>query len=194
MKKIISFIIVFLIAALAFYGIKNFYDKNADKVSKDLANNTTTSSNSKVIDSKENNNNNKYPVLPSSIVMNSKGESVDLSKLKGKTLIINVWATWCPPCIKEMPELSELDKSLNDKDIMLIELASEEKSVVEKFLNKEKLTFKNVYYDKDMNFSLNLNIQSIPTTIFVNKEGRIFNGYVGALTKEKIKEILKGNE
>ena len=62
----------------------------------------------------------EFPTAPSVVFKDGSGRTIDISKQKGKVLFINFWATWCPPCIQEMPSINTLKKQLNEKDILFL--------------------------------------------------------------------------
>lgn len=102
-----------------------------------------------------------------------EGDRVGLSQYKGKTIFINLWATWCPPCRAEMPHISELYKKVEDNDniaFLMIALDDDfEKS--KKFIRDKGFIFPVVHAAYGLNPSLKS--QAIPTTLVVNPEGEI---------------------
>jgi thiol-disulfide isomerase/thioredoxin len=102
-----------------------------------------------------------------------EGNRVILEDYKGKTVFINLWATWCPPCRAEMPHISEMYKKVKDKEnleFLMIALDKEfEKS--KDYIDKKGFTFPVVHASYGLNNSLQS--QSIPTTLVVNPHGEI---------------------
>ncbi|VWX37349.1 TlpA disulfide reductase family protein [Limnobacter sp. 130] len=70
-----------------------------------------------------------------------QGGSLDLGALKGKVVVLNFWATWCPPCVEEMPELDELYPQLQAQNIELIGIAIDSPSNVDQFLQKTPVNY-----------------------------------------------------
>jgi thiol-disulfide isomerase/thioredoxin len=70
-----------------------------------------------------------------------QGGSLDLGALKGKVVVLNFWATWCPPCVEEMPELDELYPQLQAQNIELIGIAIDSPSNVDQFLKKTPVNY-----------------------------------------------------
>ena len=105
--------------------------------------------------------------------LNFEGKQIDLESYRGKTLFINLWASWCGPCRAEMPHISELYKSLeNESDIefLLVGLDNDiEKS--RKFLDGKSWSFPTAHASYGLNQSLQS--ESIPTTLVVNPAGKI---------------------
>ena len=70
-----------------------------------------------------------------------QGGSLDLGALKGKVVVLNFWATWCPPCVEEMPELNELYPQLQAQNVELIGIAIDSPSNVDQFLQKTPVNY-----------------------------------------------------
>ncbi|MDF2158306.1 TlpA disulfide reductase family protein [Algoriphagus sp. CAU 1675] len=102
-----------------------------------------------------------------------EGNIIDLQDYKGKTLFINLWASWCGPCRAEMPHISELYKSVKDQEnveFLLVGLDNDyEKS--KKFIEGKSWSFPTAHASFGLNKSLQS--ESIPTTLVVNPEGKI---------------------
>ncbi len=102
-----------------------------------------------------------------------QGNMVDLKDFKGKTVFINLWATWCPPCRAEMPHISEMYKKVKDtEDLEFLMIALDkdfEKS--KKYIDGKGFTFPVVHASYGLNNSLQS--QSIPTTMVVSPNGKI---------------------
>lgn len=102
-----------------------------------------------------------------------EGKEIDLESYRGKTLFINLWASWCGPCRAEMPHISELYKSLSTEpniEFLLIGLDNDiEKS--RKFLDGKTWTFPTAHASFGLNSSLQS--ESIPTTLVISPEGKI---------------------
>lgn len=91
--------------------------------------------------------------------------------LKGKIIVINIWATWCSPCIAEMPELQQLyNQYRKDKDVAIITIGSDETSLLSKFMTEKKYDFP-VYVDEKYLNEVGNSIY--PTTWFIDKSGKV---------------------
>ena len=137
--------------------------------------------------------------------MDKDGKTVKLSDFKGKKVYINMWASWCGPCMREIPELEKTYQKLKDnKDIVFLSMTSpndkefKNQSPQDKgkdvILNKaEELgaTYP-VLFDVNDRFIVNYAIRSFPTHIFINSDGTIGNRIAGGVTEELLtKEIEK---
>lgn len=105
------------------------------------------------------------------------GKRVNLKDFKGKVVFINQWATWCPPCLAEMPDIEDLYKDYKDKVVFLM-VCTDDKNKVESLMSKEGYTFKN--YRPLSDTPSELVESSIPHTVVLDKEGYIRVDKVGA--------------
>ena len=137
--------------------------------------------------------------------MDKDGKTVKLSDFKGKKVYINMWASWCGPCMREIPELEKTYQKLkNNKDVVFLSMTSPNDSELKNqspqdkgkdvILNKAKelgVTYP-VLFDVNDRFIINYAIRSFPTHIFINSDGTIGNRIAGGVTEELLtKEIEK---
>ena len=109
-------------------------------------------------------------IEPFSLIdMNDKKKTI--SNSDGKLLLLNFWATWCPPCIKEIPDLLQLKKKFGNKlDVYFISVDMNVKKSVPKFLKKNNLSDFNFYNDEKLILSKKFDVSIMPTTIIINKD------------------------
>lgn len=100
----------------------------------------------------------------------SDGQALDFKDLTGKTILVNYWATWCPPCVAEMPSLYELYEDYNDK-VAFVFVAHDEAEKVKQYLNKKKYSLP-VYFEISASPE-KLATKSIPTTFIIDSSGKI---------------------
>lgn len=135
--------------------------------------------------------------LPTIMVKQMNGETVDLNQVEqGKPRVINLWATWCPPCRREMPVLEEAQQ--NNSDIGFVFVNQGEHSVViEQYLQQEALSLENVMADSAGSLGYQVGSRALPTTIFVNARGELVDAHLGELSRASLKaklEKLTNNE
>nr|WP_294907964.1 TlpA disulfide reductase family protein [uncultured Lacibacter sp.] len=116
------------------------------------------------------------------------GKPIDLSQYEGKTVFLNFWATWCKPCIQEMPSIANAMKKVNKDEVVFLFASTEEADEIKLFQERMPFPF---HYVKVENFET-LDIMTIPTTFIFNTKGkRVFNemGYRKWDTKQNINII-----
>lgn len=122
------------------------------------------------------------------------GEKVKLSDFRGEKVMLNFWATWCPPCRAEVPDMQKLHEN-KDVTILAVNLLGQESGIdpVEEFLEDYGVTF-NVLLDEDLVVAETYGIQPVPTTYMIDTEGVIQNMAFGALNYElMVQELDKMN-
>jgi cytochrome c biogenesis protein CcmG, thiol:disulfide interchange protein DsbE len=116
------------------------------------------------------------------ILPDLEGNVVRLSDLRGRPVLINIWATWCSPCRDEMPSMNALYKDYRAKGLALVAIATdvEGKPVVVPFMQAYRLAFP-VLLDPQNMLGAQLQVPGIPTSYLLDKRGRIVGSKIGAL-------------
>ncbi len=129
---------------------------------------------------------------PDFTVLDSDGNSVKLSDLFGKPIVLNFWASWCPPCKSEMPEFDkvygEVGEDITFVMVDLVDGQRETKEKGQKYVEDKGFSFP-VYFDVDQAAGYAYGITSIPTTLFIDKDGYIVTGAQGPIDEAT---LLKG--
>ena len=119
-----------------------------------------------------------------------KGQPVSLKQYQGKTIFINFWATWCKPCIKEMPSILEAQNILQKENIIFLLASNENVGQIEEFENTNKYKFNYVRIENGEE----MNVQALPTTFIFNRDGNLVFSETGSRKwneKNNIDLILK---
>ena len=126
---------------------------------------------------------------------NINNETINLKKFKNSLIIINFWATWCAPCIEEMPSLNRLQANSNFDNLQIIPINvgrdSIEKSI--NFYKNLKINNLEIYFGENVELAKKFLLRGLPTTIFINKKGEEFARVIGFVNfdDKKIIEWLK---
>ncbi|MCH2540630.1 MAG: TlpA family protein disulfide reductase [Alphaproteobacteria bacterium] len=109
-----------------------------------------------------------------------KEKEISFSDFKGKILLVNFWATWCAPCIKEMPSLDRLESKINgDFDVIAISVDRDGVEKVTDFFDENKISNLEKFFDIKNSLAKEMNLYGVPTSFFVNKEGDLIGYYQG---------------
>jgi peroxiredoxin len=120
------------------------------------------------------------------------GNTVSLSDFKGKVIILDFWATWCPPCVKEIPHFVELYDQYNDREFVVVGISVDREGVgvVKSFVQKYKVDYPILMTDGQVEKAYG-NIVSIPTTFVIDSEGKIRSKYIGYRDKSVFEKDIK---
>tara|TARA_B100001027_G_scaffold121837_1_gene84175 strand:+ start:1818 stop:2258 length:441 start_codon:yes stop_codon:yes gene_type:complete len=119
-----------------------------------------------------------------------EGDNVFLSDLKGKWIIFNYWADWCPPCIKEIPELNNLQKNYSNKlKVFLINFDMLEGEELNQQLKKFNVKVDSLLSDPSTIYNWVIP-ENLPVTFIINKNGDLEHTLVGPQTEEEIISLL----
>lgn len=121
------------------------------------------------------------------------GEVVKLSDYKGQKVLLNFWATWCPPCRAEMPDMQKYHDNHEEGVILAVNLIDTEQSVesIEKFLEEYEITF-TILADEKSKITQVYEAYGLPTSYFIDTEGKIHKQAVGAVKYDMlVKEFKK---
>jgi peroxiredoxin len=119
------------------------------------------------------------------------GEKVKLSDYKGEKVLLNFWATWCPPCRAEMPDMQKLHDKHDDVNILAVNLSGTEsgEEKIRDFIDELDLSF-TIPLDTEMEISQMYEVVAYPTTYMIDSDGRIGYKSFGALNYELMKKEL----
>jgi len=118
-----------------------------------------------------------FPDIP---FVDQDGRELKLSDFSGSVVLLNFWATWCPPCRAEMPSMGELSKKLENHDFAMIPINAQETSeLVEAFLEEFEIDFP-VYYDFYGRAASRVGILALPTSVLIDRDGSAIAAVRGA--------------
>ena len=128
--------------------------------------------------------------LPEITLRNAAGETVRLEDYKGGPLVINLWATWCPPCRREMPVLENAQQQRPDLTFLFVNQAESMQSV-STYLETQGLSLSNVLFDGSGRLGQAVGSMALPTTLFYSNEGRLLGSHLGELSEASLARALE---
>ena len=128
----------------------------------------------------------EYDPAPDFIVFDANGNPVRLSDMKGKPVVLNFWASWCPPCKAEMPDFDKVSRELDGEVVFMMVNVWDTQSAAEAIIDSMGYTFP-VYFDLLEDAVSKYGIESIPQTYFIDKWGGLVAYGVGALSEADLR-------
>ena len=193
MKEYIKIIIYILIFVILIFACTKLYENLSNDYNQDIIlENSVSTENGNL----EKNNIEEEKIVEKAkdfSVTNQDGQKVKLSDYFGSPIVVNFWATWCSPCKSELPAFEELSKEYDGKvKFMMVNLTDgyqETVEIVKEFVNANNYTFP-VFFDTEYSASSAYQINYIPETIFIDKDGNMVNKHIGAMNKETLKKYI----
>ncbi|WP_352419217.1 cytochrome c biogenesis protein/redoxin [Proteiniborus sp.] len=181
-------------------SISDNNDNRQENLKEDLE--TSDMHNNEQIEVNEDSETKDIPIIDFTLI-DQYGNEHTLSDYKGKVVFLNFWATWCPPCRKEMPDIQSLynEYNQNQDDVIFLGVSNPrnennintrevDKDGIISFLKENELDFPVVFDESGEIFSL-YGISSLPTTFLINKDGNIVGYAPGMLTKDIMKSVIE---
>ena len=168
-KKISIVVIVLLIAGLLGIAVHYYSSVNGDD-------STTTSA-----------------ALFATTLPDAQGRQQPLKQWRGKILVVNFWATWCPPCREEMPELSQLQDQYRDRNVVVIGISTENVVQIREFAKTLQVSYPLLAGDMEamsLGSALGNDKSVLPYTIVIKPDGTIANSHFGRINKAVLEQTL----
>jgi cytochrome c biogenesis protein CcmG/thiol:disulfide interchange protein DsbE len=137
----------------------------------------------------------QYPEAPDFELPSVDGKQIKLSDFKGKVVFLNFWATWCPPCRREIPAFIDLIKKYGNDGFIVLGVAVDPREFtqidkVKPFVKQMGMNYPVVYDTKGIS-QMYGGIRSIPTTFVINRQGKVVGQIVGSRPKATFESIIK---
>lgn len=187
MKNKIIIAVCIVIAIFGFVGVYALYNSLSDNYKTDNLAPTSSETQSEQNSNQHNAQDTDYSA-PDFTAQDEKGDEVTLSSYFGKPIVLNLWASWCSPCKNEMPYFEQAYKENEDIQFLMVNMTSgDDINDAKDFIKDEGYTFP-VLYDINGEAGYVYQAQSLPMTIFIDKNGDMVTYGVGALDKETLQK------
>lgn len=127
--------------------------------------------------------------LPTQMLTSMAGQPVSLVRFAGKPTVVNLWATWCPPCVREMPVMQQAQAANPDVNIVFVN-QGEDAQAIARFLGRQRLTLDNVLLDPKRLTGAALGHSALPTTLFFDAQGNLADTRIGELSQATLTQRL----
>ena len=121
------------------------------------------------------------------------GQDVSLADYKGKVVILNFWATWCPPCVREVPRLIRISETYKDQGVVMLGINTtfqDDVAKVQRFVNEQGISYP-VLLDPAATVSEEYRVRLMPTTFILDREGRIIHSKVGEIDEATLEGYVR---
>lgn len=190
-KNLFFIILILVILTLAYYGYNNL-NSTSNLSNSNTPNNTSSDGTSEPQDSdkSDSSDNADDSKVPDFKVYDINNNPVNLSEFENQAIVINFWASWCPPCREEMDYFQEAYEAYSEKGVkfFMINSTDGERETVEtasEYFKENDYTM-DMYFDLDFDASQSYGVRSLPMTFFVKKDGTLANYHLGSLDKDSL--------
>lgn len=129
------------------------------------------------------------PLMPALTLQRLEGGAVELGQFTGRPVVVNLWATWCPPCRREMPALGAAQAAYSDVSFVFVNVG-EDAATVQRYLRGAGLAPRNVLLDARHAARRAMGAVGYPTTLFYDRHGRLAARHMGEISRAGIDEQL----
>jgi thiol-disulfide isomerase/thioredoxin len=127
--------------------------------------------------------------MPNVVLENIKGDDTPLTSFSGKPVVLNLWASWCPPCRREMPMMAEMAAARTDVTFLFVN-QGERRGLIEAFVADQKLSVPNVLLDSRTDVARHYTTPGLPVTLFIGADGKLRSVHVGEISREALTSAI----
>lgn len=121
--------------------------------------------------------------LPEVSLHDMAGERLALTRFRGRPLVINLWASWCPPCLREMPMMAKVAAEAPGATLVFVN-SGESAAAIARYMARQNFTLPNVLRDAHQQVAQHYGMPGLPVTLFIDADGRLRSAHVGEISRE----------
>ena len=133
------------------------------------------------------------PAAGNFTLTDAEGKSHSLAAYRGQWVIVNFWATWCPPCLEEIPDLVAIKESRTDVEVIGIAMEFQDATQVVQFADGMFVNYPIVLGDRAISRSIG-QVDGLPTTFIYDPQGKLAQRHVGKITRKQIERLIRGQK
>ena len=171
-KKVLSILAILLISTISSFAVQRYLDKNALDINDDEA----------------------ILIRPEFAIADTNGQLRNIKDWDGKVILLNFWATWCPPCLNEIPGFIELQEQYGEQGFQVIGIAVDNEEAVHKYMNEVKINYPVMVAEFEaieLSSRYGNRIGALPYSVIINRKGEISDKITGELSKIKAEKMLE---
>jgi thiol-disulfide isomerase/thioredoxin len=122
------------------------------------------------------------------------GKSVNTEEWRGKILVVNFWASWCPPCVEEMPTLDKLQQEFSSQNVLFVGIGIDSPTNIREFLKKTPVSYPILIgglEGSNLSKQMGNSQGALPYTIIINTQGKATSSKLGKISEEELRKSIK---
>ena len=173
-KKVLPILAILFVSTITSYAVQRYLDQEA------INNDQQTDE--------------QILIRPEFAIADTDGQTRNIKDWDGKVILLNFWATWCPPCLKEIPDFIELQEKYGDQGFQVIGIAVDNEEAVREYMNEVKINYPIMVAEFEaieLSSRYGNRMGALPYSVIINREGEISDKITGELSKIKAEKLLE---
>ena len=181
-KKALPILAILFISTISSYAVQRYLDQNANYAVQPHIDQDTINDDDPIL------------IRPEFAITDTDGQIRNIKDWDGKIILLNFWATWCPPCLKEIPDFIELQEKYGEQGFQVIGIAVDNEEAVREYMSEVKINYPIMIAEfeaLELASRYGNRIGALPYSVIINRESEISDKITGELSKIKAEKLLK---
>ena len=181
-KKALLILAILFISTISSYAVQRYLDQNANYAVQPHIDQDTINDDDPIL------------IRPEFAITDTDGQIRNIKDWDGKIILLNFWATWCPPCLKEIPDFIELQEKYGEQGFQVIGIAVDNEEAVREYMSEVKINYPIMIAEfeaLELASRYGNRIGALPYSVIINRESEISDKITGELSKIKAEKLLK---